>query len=68
LKGGCLTVGATIYRAKISGELITRQQFNDSRKVGKLWERLRDNHGVNITKLRFDPVGEYQKMLKQARE
>lgn len=68
LKGGCLTVGATIYRAKISGELITRQQFNDSRKVGKLWERLRDNHGVNIKKLRFDPVGEYQKMLKQARE
>ncbi len=68
LKGGCLTVGATIYRAKISGELITRQQFDDSRKVGKLWERLRDNHGVNITKLRFDPVREYQKMLKQASE
>lgn len=68
LKGGCLTVGATIYRAKISDELITRQQFDDSRKVGKLWERLRDNHGVNITKLRFDPVREYQKMLKQASE
>ncbi|HBS5870017.1 TPA: replication protein [Klebsiella aerogenes] len=68
LKGGSLTVGATVYRAKVSGELITRQQFDESGKVNKLWERLRDNHGVNITKLRFDPVGEYQKMLKLATE
>lgn len=68
LKGGSLTVGATVYRAKVSGELITRQQFDESGKVNRLWERLRDNHGVNITKLRFDPVGEYQRMLKLATE
>lgn len=64
LKGGSLTVGTTVYRAKVSGELITRQQFDEAGKVNKLWERLRDNHGVNVAKLRFDPVGEYNKYVK----
>lgn len=60
LRGGRLTVGTAVYRAKSNGELITCQQFDEAGKIHKLWERLRDNHGINITKLRFDPVGEYK--------
>lgn len=66
LAGASLNVGKTVYRARASGELITRHQFDDSGKVARLWERLRDGHGVDATRLRFDPVGEYKKMLKAA--
>ncbi|MEX3019350.1 replication endonuclease [Kluyvera sp. STS39-E] len=64
LKGGCLTVGATVYRAKVSGELITRQQVHEPGRIARLWERLRDNHGINVSQIQFDPFGEYAKILK----
>lgn len=63
LMGSSLEIGGKIYQASADGQLITRQLPDESRKVNKLWERLRDNHGIDATRLRFDPVGEYQKML-----
>ncbi|STI85160.1 Uncharacterised protein [Escherichia coli] len=55
-----------ILSSSAGGQLITRQLPNESRTVNKLWEHLRDNHGIDATHLRFDPVGEYQKMLAGA--
>lgn len=66
LKGSRLEVNGQVYRASSGGELITRQQYDESGTVNKLWERLRDNHGVDISRLRFDPVGEYRKMVAAA--
>lgn len=66
LMGSCLDIGGKVYRASADGQLITRQLPDESQTVKKLWERLRDNHGIDTTRLRFDPVGEYQKMLAGA--
>ncbi|HAS1014279.1 replication endonuclease [Enterobacter roggenkampii] len=66
LKGSRLEINGQVYRASSGGELITRQQYDESGTVNKLWERLRDNHGVDISRLRFDPVGEYRKMVAAA--
>ncbi|ECF3117397.1 replication endonuclease [Salmonella enterica subsp. enterica serovar Newport] len=63
LMGSRLEIGGKVYRASAGGQLITRQLPDESRTVNKLWDRLRDNHGIDATRLRFDPVGEYQKML-----
>lgn len=63
LMGSRLDIGGKVYQASAGGQLITRQLPDESRTVNKLWERLRDNHGIDATRLRFDPVGEYQKML-----
>lgn len=63
LMGSRLEIGGKVYRASAGGQLITRQLPDESRTVNKLWGRLRDNHGIDATRLRFDPVGEYQKML-----
>ena len=64
--GSRLEIGGKVYRASAGGQLITRQLPDESRTVNKLWDRLRDNHGIDATRLRFDPVGEYQKMLAGA--
>lgn len=64
LTGASLNDGERVYRANSSGVLITHRQLSDSEKVGRLWARLRDNHGVDIEKLRSDPFGEYQKMIE----
>lgn len=61
LMGSRLEIGGKFYQASAGGQLITRQLPNESRTVNKLWEHLRDNHGIDATHLRFDPVGEYQK-------
>lgn len=66
LMGSRLEIGGKFYQASAGGQLITRQLPNESRTVNKLWEHLRDNHGIDATHLRFDPVGEYQKMLAGA--
>ncbi|MCU8652439.1 replication protein, partial [Escherichia coli] len=66
LMGSRLEIGGKVYRASAGGQLITRQLPDESRMVNKLWERLRENHGIDATRLRFDPVGEYQKMLAGA--
>jgi Bacteriophage replication gene A protein (GPA). len=66
LKGSRLEINGQIYRASSNGELITRQQNDESGTVKKLWERLRDNHGVDVSQLRFDPMGEYRKMVAAA--
>ncbi|WP_239043375.1 hypothetical protein, partial [Citrobacter freundii] len=66
LMGSRLAIGGKVYQACAGGQLITRQLPDESRTVNKLWERLRDNHGIDATRLRFDPVGEYQKMLADA--
>lgn len=63
LTGSRLEVDGKIYRASATGELITRQQRDEGQTVNKLWERLRDMHGVDVTRLRFDPAGEYKKMM-----
>ncbi|EHU9029583.1 TPA: replication endonuclease [Escherichia coli] len=66
LKGGRMVAGGKVYRARENGELITSRQPDQEQKINRLWERLRDNHGIDATRLRFDPVGEYQKMLAGA--
>ncbi|EAT6269087.1 replication protein [Salmonella enterica] len=66
LMGSCMEIGGKVYRASADGQLITRQLPDESRTVNKLWERLRDNHGIDATRLRFDPAGEYTKMLTKA--
>ncbi|MEL1256905.1 replication endonuclease [Enterobacter hormaechei] len=66
LKGSRLEINGQVFRASSDGELITRQQYDESGTVNKLWERLRDNHGVDVSRLRFDPVGEYRKMVAAA--
>ncbi|WP_409255714.1 replication endonuclease [Lelliottia nimipressuralis] len=66
LTGSQLEIDGKVYQASATGELITRQQPDEARIVNKLWERLRDNHGINATRLRFDPVGEYRKLLATA--
>lgn len=58
--GGRLSVNGMVYRANSSGDLITRQE---SATANKLWEKLRDVYGADITKLRFDPIGEYKKVI-----
>ncbi len=62
LMGSRLEIEGKVYQASAEGQLITRQLPDESRTVNKLWERLRDDHGVNATRLRFDPFGEYRKM------
>lgn len=62
IEGGRLAVNGTVYRANSSGDLITRQE---PATADKLWEKLRDVYGADTTKLRFDPVGEYKKMIKK---
>ncbi|CAH6582173.1 hypothetical protein AI2935V1_1912 [Citrobacter freundii] len=64
LAGASLNDGERIHRANSSGVLITHRQLSDSEKVGRLWERLRNNHGIDTEKLRLDPFGEYQKMIE----
>ena len=64
--GSRLEIGGKVYQASTRGRLITRQLPDESRTVNKLWEHLRDNHGIDAMSLRFDPVGEYQKMLAGA--
>ncbi|MCK0948661.1 replication endonuclease [Enterobacter hormaechei subsp. steigerwaltii] len=66
LKGSRLAINGKVYRASSDGEILTRQQYDESDTVNKLWERLRDNHGVDVSRLRFDPVGEYRKMVAAA--
>ncbi|PPZ33150.1 replication endonuclease [Escherichia coli] len=63
LAGASLNDGERIHRANSCGVLITYRQLSDSEKVGRLWERLRNNHGIDTEKLRLDPFGEYQKMI-----
>ncbi|WP_448667037.1 replication endonuclease [Escherichia coli] len=63
LAGASLNDGERIHRANSCGVLITHRQLSDSEKVGRLWERLRNNHGIDTEKLRLDPFGEYQKMI-----
>jgi len=66
ITGSRLSVAGRIYRAKEDGTLITRQQIDNGLRISGLWERLRDNHGVGVDRLRFDPLGEYNKMLVAA--
>ncbi len=61
LMGSRLEIGGKFYQASAGGQLITRQLPNESRTVNKLWEHLRDNHGIDATHLRFDPVGNIKK-------
>ncbi len=63
LAGASLNDGERIHRANSCGVLITYRQLSDSEKVGRLWERLRNNLGIDTEKLRLDPFGEYQKMI-----
>lgn len=62
IEGGRLTVNGTVYRANRRGDLITRKEPTST---DKLWLKMRDVHGVNTTKIRFDPVGEYNKMIEK---
>lgn len=62
IEGVRLTVNGTVYRANRHGDLITRKEPTS---VDKLWLKMRDVHGVNTSKLRFDPVGEYKRMIEQ---
>ncbi|WET40533.1 replication endonuclease [Citrobacter enshiensis] len=64
LKGGRMMVGNQIYRAKENGELIANLQPELGQRVNKLWERLRDNHNIDIKQLRFDPIGQYLRICK----
>ncbi|HBB9911832.1 TPA: replication endonuclease [Citrobacter freundii] len=64
LVGASLNDGERIHRANSCGVLITHRQLSDSEKVGRLWERLRNNHGIDTEKLRLDPFGEYQKLIE----
>ncbi|MES0286911.1 replication endonuclease [Citrobacter freundii] len=64
LAGASLNDGERIHRANSCGVLITHRQLSDSEKVGRLWERLRNNHGIDTEKLRLDPFGEYQKLIE----
>lgn len=64
LMGSRLVIGGKVYQASADGQLITRQLGDELQTVKKLWERLRDEHGVDASKLRFDPIGEYWRMLR----
>ncbi|MEG1502337.1 MAG: hypothetical protein RR370_03000 [Synergistaceae bacterium] len=64
LMGSRLEIGGKVYQASTDGQLITRELADEAQTVKKLWERLRDEHGVDTSKLRFDPIGEYWKMLR----
>ncbi|MCU7782240.1 replication endonuclease [Lelliottia amnigena] len=64
LMGSCLENGGKVYRASARGEFVTVHKTEDAQKLKKLWEHMRDTHGIDIAKIRFDPKNEYLKILK----
>lgn len=64
LKGSVLIVGEKSYRVRPNGELETRWQSGMGQKINKLWGHMRDNHGIDTTRVRFDPFGEYSVMIE----
>ncbi|OAT26555.1 phage replication protein [Buttiauxella ferragutiae ATCC 51602] len=65
LEGGNIGFGSRIYRATKRGDLITSKQSSQAHRINNLWNHLLHAHGIDISKLRFDPVSEYTKMLKE---
>lgn len=63
LGGGSVRFDGKIYRARSNGELVTRHPADDLQKINALWDRLRQRHGVDVDRVRLDPMGEYQKLL-----
>ena len=64
LRGGKLKVGCKIYRSSPFGRLWIERSKSYDLVVTHLGLRLSTLHGVDSKKFRFDPFGEYLKMLK----
>ncbi|MBX8837528.1 replication endonuclease [Enterobacter sp. Y17] len=64
LRGSKLKVGRKIYRSSPFGRLWIERSKSYDLVVTQLWLRLSTLHGVDSKKFRFDPFGEYLKMLK----
>lgn len=64
LLGSKLKVGCKIYRSSPFGLLWIERSNSFDLVVTHLWLRFSTLHGVDSKKFRFDPFGEYLKMLK----
>ncbi|WP_345719267.1 replication protein [Enterobacter bugandensis] len=64
LRGSKLKVGCKIYRSSPFGRLWIERSKSYDLVVTHLGLRLSTLHGVDSKKFRFDPFGEYLKMLK----
>jgi hypothetical protein len=63
LQGGSMVVGGRVYRATKDGDLTSSQNSSQAQRINNLWEHMQAAHGADITKIRFDPFGEYKKLL-----
>lgn len=63
-QGGEITVNNRHYTANAEGNLFAKIEPNSARRIDKLWQHLRDAHGVQSGDIRFDPLGTYSAFLK----
>lgn len=68
LQGGSLVIGKRIYRATRCGDLLSNQKTSTAQRINYLWNYLQAAHGVNVSKLRFDPFGEYSKLAERDKQ
>lgn len=68
LQGGSLAIEKRIYRATSRGDLISSQKTSPAQRINNIWNHLQSAHGVNVSKIRFDPFGEYSKLAERDKQ
>lgn len=63
IKGSRIIVNNIVYRAKENGALMCCRQHDEDLVINKLWKLIRDSHGIDVSQIRFDPLGYYKKSI-----
>lgn len=64
LKGSRMIFENRVYRAKENSTQLFSRQQKQNLVIKKPWNRVRDNHNVDVLQIRLNPIGYYKKFIK----